>query len=205
MKEHYVSKEMIIRAQQLRRDTGITLQRIVDEAENIKMPVSMSTVRRFFAEDATNHRFSADAVQGIFAVLGHTNDRTESGTTPEEVDFLKEIITFDRTLIEQLDAKIASLRSQHETEIKTMRCAHSEEIFKIATENQRKLEFIKSTVEDFKKQIEIKDRRMDQRDTHFLQQIELKDRRYDSLLEKYDELNKKYSELLSLHADGGTK
>lgn len=197
MKEHYVSKDMIVRAQQLRRDMGYTLQSIVDEAEEIKMPVSMSTVRRFFAEDATTHRFTAEAVQGIFAVLGQTQDKTQGDTTPEQVDFLKDIIAFDRTLIEELDAKIAALQTHHENEINTMRCAHSEQIFNLATENQQKLDFIKSTVEDLKKQIEVKDRRMDERDRFFMAQIGVKDRRYDSLLEKYDELIIKYNELLA--------
>ena len=201
MKEHYVSKEMIVRAQQLRREIGFTLQSIVDEAEKINMPVSMSTVRRFFAEDATSHRFTAETVQGIFAVLGQTNDKTKGDTTPEQVDFLKDIIAFDRKLIEELDEKIESIRTQHENELHIMKCAHSEQIYKIANENQRKLDFLTSTIEDFKKQIEIKDRRMDQRDTHFMQQIALKDRRYDSLLEKYDDLIRKHNALLSQFAE----
>ena len=196
MREHYISTDMIIRAQQLRRDMGFTLQGIVDEAEKINMPVSMSTVRRFFAENATTHRFSAEAVQGIISVLGQTQDKTRD-SSPEQVDFLKEIIAFDRKLIEELDEKIASILSQHKNEISKMQCAHSEEIFNIATENQRKLVFIKSTVEDFKRQIEIKDRRMDERDNYFIQQINLKDCRYDALLKKYDELNEKYSDLLA--------
>jgi len=191
MKEHFVSAEMIVRAQQLRRDMGFTLQSIVDEAEKINMPVSMSTVRRFFAEDATKHRFTAETVQGIFAVLGQTNDKTEGDTTPEQVDFLKDIIAFDRKLIEELDKKIASLRAQHETEITSMRCAHSEEIYRIATENQKRLDFIKTTVEDFKKQIEVKDRRMDERDRFFMDQIGVKDRRFDDLSAKYDRLLEK--------------
>ena len=74
-----------------------------------------------------------------------------------------------------------------------MRCAHSEEIFKIVTENHQRLDFLKATIEDFKRQIEVKDRRMDQRDTHFMQQIALKDRRYDDLLAKYDALLEKYT------------
>lgn len=188
MKEHYVSAEMIVRAQQLRKDLGFTLQSVVDESEKIGRPVSMSTVRRFFAEDATKHKFAVDTVQGIFSVLGQTHDKTEGMTAPEQVDFLKNIIAFDRKLIEELDEKIAFMQAQHKTEINNMQCAHSEEIFKIATENQRKLEFIKNTVEDFKKQIEVKDRRMDERDKFFMAQIGVKDRRFDDLSEKYDRL-----------------
>ena len=188
MREHFVNAEMIVRAQQLRRDMGFTLQSIVDEAEKINMPVSMSTVRRFFADDATNHRFTAETVQGIFAVLGQTQDKTEGTATPEQVDFLKDIIAFDRKLIEELDEKIAFLRTQHENEINNMRCAHSEQIFNIATENQKNIDYIKSTVEDFKRQIEVKDRRMDERDQFFMAQIGLKDRRFDELSEKYDRL-----------------
>lgn len=197
MKDHYVSSDMILRAQQLRKDLGFTFQGIVDEAEKINMPVSMSTVKRFFADDAVNHKFAAYTVQGIFAVLGQTSDKTDGMTAPEQVDFLKDIIAFDRRLIDELDKTITSIRTQHETEINNMRCAHSEEIFKIVNENHQRLDFLKSTIEDFKTQLEIKDRRMDQRDTHFIQQINLKDRRYDTLLERYDELNKQYNELLA--------
>ena len=195
MNNHNVTQEMILRAQQLREELNITNQMIVDEAEKIGMPVSMSTVRRFFAADGPKHNFTAQAVQGIFAVLGQTNDKTEGMTAPEQVDFLKNIIAFDRKLIAELDAKIADNMKHYQEEIKNMRCAHSEEIFKTVTESERKLDFLKSTVEDFKRQIEVKDRRMDQRDTHFMQQIALKDRRYDALLEKYDELLDKYTAL----------
>lgn len=197
MKEHYVSAEMIKRAQQLRKDLGFTLQSVVDESEKIGHPVSMSTVRRFFADDATKHKFAVVTVQGILSVLGQTQDKTEGMTTPEQVDFLKEIISFDRKIIEELDEKIAAMQQLHETEINSIRCAHSEQIYNTVTENQQRLDFLKSTIEDFKRQIEVKDRRMDQRDTHFMQQIALKDSRYDSLLEKYDDLLKKYNELLA--------
>ena len=188
MKDHFVSQDMIFRAQQIRKDLSLTFQNVVDESEKIGRPVSMSTVRRFFADDAIKHKFAVDTVQGIFAVLGQTHDKTEGMTAPEQVDFLKNIITFDRKLIEELDEKIAFMKAQHKDEINNMRCAHSEEIYKIASENQRKLEFIKSTVEDFKKQIEVKDRRMDERDKFFMAQIGVKDRRFDELSEKYDRL-----------------
>lgn len=193
MTNHNVSSEMILRAQQLREELNFSNQMIVDEAEKIGMPVSMSTVRRFFAEDGPNRNFTAQAVQGIFAVLGQTNDKTEGMTAPEQVDLLKDIISFDRHLIKELDGKIASLLAQHQQEINQMRCAHSEEIYKIVSENHQRLDFLKATIEDFKTQIEVKDRRMDQRDTHFMQQIDLKDRRYDALLEKYDALLERYT------------
>ena len=195
MNNHNVSKDMILRAQQLREELKYTNQMIVDEAEKIGMPVSMSTVRRFFSADGPQHNFTAQAVQGIFAVLGQTNDKTEGMTAPEQVDFLKDIIAFDRKLISELDAKIADNMRQYQEEIKNIRCAHSEEIFNTVQENERKLDFLKSTVQDFKRQIEVKDRRMDQRDTHFMQQIALKDLRYDALVEKYDALLDKYNAL----------
>lgn len=197
MNNHNVSQEMILRAQQLRDELHFTNQMIVDEAEKIGMPVSMSTVRRFFAADGPKHNFTAQAVQGIFAVLGQTHDKTEGMTAPEQVDFLKDIIAFDRKLIAELDQKIAETMQHYQDEIKNLRCAHSEEIYNTVTENERKLDFLKATVEDFKRQIEVKDRRMDQRDTHFMQQIALKDRRYDALLEKYDALLEKYNSLLA--------
>lgn len=195
MNNHNVSKDMILRAQQLREELQFTNQMIVDEAEKIGMPVSMSTVRRFFAADATTHNFTAQAVQGIFAVLGQTHDKTEGMTAPEQVDFLKTIIAFDRKLIDELDDKIAENLRRYQDELHNLRCAHSEEIYKTVQENERKLDFLKATVEDFKRQIEVKDRRMDQRDTHFMQQIALKDRRYDALLVKYDALLERYNAL----------
>ena len=195
MKDHFVSTDMIVSAQQLRLDLGYTQQDIVDEADKIGMPVAMSTVKRFFAKDAVNHRFAVETVQGIFAVLGQTNDKTDGMTAPDQVDFLKEIIAFDRKMIADLDAKIAENMRRYQEDMNNLRCTHSEQIYNIVSENQKKLEFVKSTIEDFKKQIEIKDRRMDQRDTHFMQQIALKDRRYDALLEKYDALLEKYTTL----------
>ena len=198
MKDHFVSPDMIVSAQQLRLDLGYTQQDIVDEAEKIGMPVAMSTVKRFFAKDAVNHRFAVETVQGIFAVLGHTNDKTAGATSPDQVDFLKEIIAFDRQLIADLDAKIAENQRHYQEDLNNLRCTHSEQIYNIVSDSQKKLEFVKSTIEEFKKQIEVKDRRMDQRDTHFMQQIDLKDRRYDDLLKKYDALLERYTALKEL-------
>lgn len=186
MKDHFVSKEMIVRAQQLRIELEYTLQDIANEAEKIGMPVAMATVKRFFSKDAVNHKFAVDTVQGIFSVLGQTQDKTNGMITPDQVDFLKDIIAFDRKLIAELDAKIVSIKAQHQ-----------EELIKTVTENQKRIDYIKTTVEDFKKQIEVKDRRMDERDSFFMAQIGVKDRRYDALLEKFDQLNEKYNELLA--------
>ena len=141
MKEHYVSEEMILHAQQLRKDLGFTMQSVVDEAEKIGQPVSMSTVRRFFSEDATKHKFAVDTVQGILSILEQTP--TEGMTAQEQLDLLKDIIAFGRTWIEELNDKISSLQNQHKNEINQMRCAHSEEIFKIVNENHQRLDFLK--------------------------------------------------------------
>lgn len=188
MKEHYVSAEMIVRAQQLRKDLGFTLQSVVDESEKIGHPVSMSTVRRFFAEDATKHKFAVDTVQGIFAVLGQTHDKTEGMTAPEQVDFLKNIIAFQNNLVIELENKIHSNQQHYHDQMKKLKDEYMEQALTAVQENQRKIDFIKSTVEDFKKQIEVKDRRMDERDKFFMAQIGVKDRRFDELSEKYDRL-----------------
>lgn len=188
MKDHFVSTDMIVSAQQLRLDLGYTQQDIVDEAEKIGMPVAVSTVKRFFAKDAVNHRFAVETVQGIFAVLGHTNDKTDGMTNPDQVDFLKDIIAFDRRMIADLDAKIAENMKHYQQEMNNLRCTHSEQIYNTVQENNKKLEFIKA-------QIDVKDRRMDERDRFFMSQIELKDRRYDDLLSKYDALLEKYTAL----------
>ena len=195
MKDHFVSSDMIIRAQQLRKDLGFTFQNIVDEAEKINMPVSMSTVKRFFADDAVNHKFAAYTVQGIFAVLGHTHDKTDGMTAPEQVDLLKGIIEFKNTLIMDLEKKIQDNQQHYQEQLQKIRTEHMEQTLAAMQENQRRIDFIKTTVEDFKKQLDVKDRRMDQRDNHFMQQIALKDRRYDDLLKKYDELLEKYNAL----------
>ena len=121
-----------------------------------------------------------DTVQGIFSVLGQTQDKTNGMITPDQVDFLKDIIAFDRKLIAELDAKIVSIKAQHQ-----------EELIKTVTENQKRIDYIKTTVEDFKKQIEVKDRRMDERDRFFMDQIGVKDRRFDDLSAKYDRLLEK--------------
>lgn len=188
MKEHYVSADMIVRAQQLRKDLGFTLQSVVDESEKIGHPVSMSTVRRFFAEDAIKHKFAVDTVQGIFAVLGQTHDKTEGMTAPEQVDFLKNIIAFQSNLVMELENKIHANQEHYHDQMQKLKDEHMEQMLIAVQENQRKIDFIKSTVEDFKKQIEVKDRRMDERDKFFMAQISVKDRRFDDLSEKYDRL-----------------
>lgn len=178
--EQYITKEMIERAQQLREELGYTYQFIEEESKNIGLPVSLSTIKRFFAPEAHTHRFATDTVQGIFAVLGDTRHDTNDVILPKQASLLKGIIA-------ERNARIAMLERQ----IEKMKEESTEQTFRIVAENQKKLDYVKSTVDAFQKQIDVKDRRMDERDRFFMSQIELKDRRYDDLLEKYNALLEK--------------
>ena len=189
MESTIVSQEMILSAHHLRETLGLTFQEISDEAEKLGMHTPVSTVRRFFADDAPKHRFSAATVQGILAVLGQTKERATSVTIPEQVDFLKDIILIKDQIIEHMKSERDELKNGYE-----------QKILEKVTENQIQIEYIKEASSAYQEQMRVKDRRMDERDRFFMSQIELKDRRYDALLEKYDALLEKYTALQS----GGT-
>ena len=175
---------MILSAHHLRETLGLTFQEISDEAEKLGLHTPVSTVRRFFAEDAPKHRFSAATVQGIFAVLGNTKERTTSVTIPEQVDFLKDVLQMKDQIIEHLKTERDELKNGYE-----------KQILDKVTESQVQIAFIKDTSSAFQDQMRVKDRRMDERDKFFMSQIELKDRRYDALLAKYDSLLERYTAL----------
>lgn len=187
----YISNEMIVSAQHLRTERGMSYQDIFDACEEIGLHTPMSTIRRFFSEDATQHKFAASTVQGIMAVLGDTRHKTEGLTEPESVDFLKEIIAYKNMIIEELDAQIAA----HEEEMQRIKEQYTARTYEIVAESQSKIDFIKEQMSDFKKQIDIKDRRMDEREAFFIEQIRLKDRRYDDLRDKHAQLLADYMAL----------
>ena len=187
----HISNEMIISAHHLRIELGMSYQEIFDACEEIGLHTPMSTIRRFFSEDATQHKFAASTVQGIIAVLGDTRHKTKGLTGPESVDFLKEIIAYKNMIIEELDAQVAA----HEEEMQRLKEQYTTRTYEIVAENQNKIDFIKEQMSAFKQQIDIKDRRMDEREAFLVEQIRLKDRRYDELRDRYDRLLADYMAL----------
>lgn len=187
----YISNELIEHAHSLRKELNMSYQEIVDGCEDIGFHTPMSTVRRFFDKDATQHKFSTSTVQGIIAVLGDTHNKTKGMTAPESVDFLKEIIAYKNDIIADLERQL----KENEQEIIRIKEKHTSRIIEIATDNQRRIDFVKDQLGEFKDQISIKDRRMDEREAFFIAQINLKDRRFDNLNEKYEKLLDEYIKL----------
>ena len=157
MNARNVPKETILQARKLREEKGYSYQYIVDKAEELGVYTSMSTVRRFFTDNVNEHNFGYQAVQGILDVVFDIDSETKGNVAPETADALKHAITeLHKQLDEQRAAYKAALELQKEQ--------YSAQILQILTENEKKIDFIKDEVAALRKQIEIKDRRLDERD-----------------------------------------
>lgn len=132
--------EIILNLKQIRKESEITLPRLMEMIERNGDYVSMSTLRRVFAEgsEVVHFRYE-DTIQPIARVLLHIDDDdTEDISDAETVQALKHIISVKNDLIDDLKAQIEEMKSTY----------------------QKRADFLMH-------QIELKDARMDEKDRLF--------------------------------------
>lgn len=99
---------LIIHLKEVRKQKGYTYQYIVDECERIGFSVSMSTVKRVFAEDSEDMGFRYSTIRPVaVVVLGLDEVERSEAPTPDEADALRTIIAIKDTQIEDLHRTIS--------------------------------------------------------------------------------------------------
>lgn len=128
--------EIIMRLKQVREEEGLTYQRIADLVAENGGTVSVSTVKRVFEPESEEYRWQYESTLKPIAEAVLGVYRPSADVTATEADALKAVIDYKSEKVAELMAQLA-------------RC---EESYK------RRIEFLKH-------QIELKDSRIDRRDT----------------------------------------
>ena len=99
---------LILKLKQVRIQKGYTYQYIVDECERNSYSVSMSTVKRIFADGSEDMGFRYSTVRPVaVVVLGLDEVERSEAPTPDEADALRTIIAIKDTQIEDLHRTIS--------------------------------------------------------------------------------------------------
>ena len=99
---------LISKLKQVRLQKEYTYQYIVDECERNGYSVSMSTVKRIFADGSEDMGFRYSTVRPVaVVVLGLDEVERSEAPTPDEADALRTIIAIKDTQIEDLHRTIS--------------------------------------------------------------------------------------------------
>lgn len=99
---------LIIHLKEVRKQKGYTYQYIVDECERSGFAVSMSTVKRIFADGSEDMGFRYSTVRPVaVVVLGLDEVERSEAPTPDEADALRTIIAIKDKQIEDLHRTIS--------------------------------------------------------------------------------------------------
>lgn len=94
---------LITQLKQVRKHKGYSYQYIVDECERGGYSVSMSTVKRIFAEGSEEMGFRYSTIRPVaVVVLGLDEVERSEAPTPDEADALRNLIAIKDKQIEDL-------------------------------------------------------------------------------------------------------
>lgn len=126
-------KEEVLRQLKTARKTkGLSYQSIVDGTEELGMAVSLSSVRRVFAEDSDADDFRWDTTLRPIArvVLGMDSDE-EPQTMEEakaEVVGLTAVVDYKEAMIQKLEAELERARGEHKRELDSHEAAEARKV-----------------------------------------------------------------------------
>lgn len=133
------TRQVILQLKAVKEERGISLQRIHDITTEKGGNVSFSTVRKIFSEGSENMNFRyEDTVQPVAMALLETDEppREVSGVVETEAEALKALVQLKNSIIREQQESLDNSR-QRETEIKA--------------EAQRKIDHLRSQIEEQKK------------------------------------------------------
>ena len=113
-------EEVLRQLKNLRKAKGMSYQNIVDATESIGMAVSMSTVRRVFAETSTadDFKYATTLKPIVRVVMGIEEDFYEEPHTIQEaeanVEGLVAVVDYKDARIEQLEKELAKYKLEDE-------------------------------------------------------------------------------------------
>lgn len=114
------TQEVILRLKAIRKENELTLARIMDMIEANGDYLSMTTLRRVFAENSEqDDSFSYDkTIRPIArALLFQDGGSGESAVTKEEIEGLKAVIRLKNEVIDYMHEQFKSTQAEHEKRI----------------------------------------------------------------------------------------
>lgn len=139
------TKEIIVQLKAVKKECELTIPRIKDMLEKNGEYISLSTLRRVFAEGSEdNDSFSYDRTLAPIARALLFQDNGEEGeeVTDDRIEGLRAVVLLKNEQIGLLTAQVEAIRAQMEN---------------IRAEYDARLRFLRD-------QIELKDKRMDEKD-----------------------------------------
>ena len=127
-------KEEVLRQLKLvRKAKNLSYQDIVDGTEELGMAVSMSSVKRVFAEDskACDFRYTSTLRPIVRFVMGLEGDLEEPKTIEEakaSVEGLAAVVDYKDALIAKLEQELTHLREDHRSSVERMESAEGRKI-----------------------------------------------------------------------------
>lgn len=138
------TKEIIERLKAVKNESELTIPRIKDMMEKNGDYISLSTLRRVFADGSEEDTFSYDRTIAPIAraLIFQDIDVEHEVTAEDRMEGLKQVILIKNEQIDILTDQVENLKNQFET---------------LRTEYETRLNFLRD-------QIELKDKRMDEKD-----------------------------------------
>ena len=142
-------EEVLRQLKKVRKTKNISYQDIVDGTEDMGEPVSLSSVKRVFAEDskACDFRYDTTLRPIVRYVMGIDGDVEEPKTIEEakvNVEGLAAVVDYKDALIAKLEDELRRAREDHHSSVERMESAEVRKIAYLRAE----LESARSAIKD---------------------------------------------------------
>ena len=145
--------EIIIQLKQIRKERDLSLQDVLDLVIASGGYLSLSSVKRVFAEGSENQSFRyQDTIQPIVrALLGVTEETpVNNDITANEIDTLKNVILLKDSIIQDLRKENEALSAKNEN-----KDTEAQRLLEEAkAEHQKKVDFLLTLVERLRKEVD---------------------------------------------------
>lgn len=136
-------KEEVLRQLKLvRKARGISYQMIADGTEDMGMAVSLSSVKRVFAENSQARDFRYEStirpiVRFVMGIDGDVGDLETLEEAKASVDGLTAVVDFKDSYIARLEADLDRVREDHRIAVEKMEAAEARKVAYLREEIQR--------------------------------------------------------------------
>lgn len=136
-------KEEVLRQLKLvRKARGISYQMIADGTEDLGMAVSLSSVKRVFAENSQARDFRYEStirpiVRFVMGIDGDVGDLETLEEAKASVDGLTAVVDFKDSYISRLEADLDRAREDHRIAVEKMEAAEARKVAYLREEIQR--------------------------------------------------------------------
>ena len=148
------TRDVILKLKEVKKEKGLSLDKILIMVENNGEYISKSTLARVFKDNSENASFKYEETIRPIANALLDIENFEADDDPETLAF-KSLLQLKMRVIDENSRKIAELQEQAKETANKEKLKYLEKLEKETEKFQRSLEFLKH-------QVELKDKRIDQ-------------------------------------------